>query len=176
MAARERSVPKVDYKELNALSSVVLFNTSTRKVKGRKIYNVERIIERRKAKYRPPKPREERLQEAAYHFAGRILSALKNSAISPFYVYIHLDHDFERFTALPEHWWYYLDEHGEGRAVDFPIKIKPLLTWSPAHHIKRADAFTLPFQKIGKPVPQKSVFVQCLCKVHQNPKRTWNCA
>jgi len=51
MAARERSVPKVDYKELNALSSVVLFNTSTRKVKGRKIYNVERIIERRKAKY-----------------------------------------------------------------------------------------------------------------------------
>ena len=26
----------------------------------------------------------------------------------------------------------------KGRAVDFPIKIKPLLTWSPAHHIKRA--------------------------------------
>ena len=51
MAASKRSVTKVDYKQLNALSSVVLFDTSTKKVKGRKIYNVERIIERRKAKY-----------------------------------------------------------------------------------------------------------------------------
>ena len=47
-------------------------------------------------------------------------------------------HDFERFTALSERWWYYLDEHGEGKAVDFPIKTKPLLTWSPAPHIRRA--------------------------------------
>ena len=51
MAANKRFVPKVDYKQLNALSSVVLFDTSTKKVKGRKIYDVERIIERRKAKY-----------------------------------------------------------------------------------------------------------------------------
>ena len=45
MAACKRSVPKVDYKQLNALSSVAFFNTSTKKVKGRKIYNVERIVE-----------------------------------------------------------------------------------------------------------------------------------
>ena len=51
MAASERSVPKVDYKQLNALSSVVLFDTSTKKFKGRKIYDVESIVERRKAKY-----------------------------------------------------------------------------------------------------------------------------
>ena len=51
MAANKRAVPKVDYKQLNALSSVVLFDTSAKKVKGRKIYDVERIIERRKAKY-----------------------------------------------------------------------------------------------------------------------------
>ena len=51
MATRKDSVPKVDYKQLNALSSIVLFDTSTKKVKGKKIYDVERIIERRKAKY-----------------------------------------------------------------------------------------------------------------------------
>lgn len=138
---------------------------------------------------RPPKPREERLQEAAYHFAGRILSALKNSAISPFYVYIHLDvwryltcgkgtasqhrghvlcskHDFERFTALPEHWWYYLDEHGEGRAVDFPIKIKPLLTWSPAHHIKRAGRLVkaprFPIEKLSVTMVKRACNLQNL--------------
>ena len=51
MAASKRSVPKVDYKKLNALLSVVLFDTSTKKVKSRKSYGVERIIEHRKAKY-----------------------------------------------------------------------------------------------------------------------------
>ena len=50
-AASDCPVPKVDYKQLNGLSSVVLFDTSTKKFKGRKIYDVERIIERRKAKY-----------------------------------------------------------------------------------------------------------------------------
>ena len=51
MAASECSVPKVDYKQLNALSSVVLFDTSIKKFKESTIYDVERIIERRKAKY-----------------------------------------------------------------------------------------------------------------------------
>ena len=51
MAASGRSVRKVDYKQLNALSSVVLFDTYTKKVKWRKIYDAERIIEHRKAKY-----------------------------------------------------------------------------------------------------------------------------
>ena len=81
-----------------------------------------------------PKPSEERLQEAAYNFATGILSALKNSSVSPFNVHMYLDvwryltrlketpsqhqrhvlyskHDFVRFSSLPEHWWYYLDEH-----------------------------------------------------------------
>ena len=35
------------------------------------------------------------------------------------------------------------------------------------------DAFTSPFPKNGKLPPQMSVFVRCLCKVHQNPKRWW---
>ena len=34
--------------------------------------------------------------------------------------------DFLHFTSLPESWWYYLDLHGQGKAVDFPSKMKPL--------------------------------------------------
>ena len=52
MAASECSVPKVDYKQLNGLSSVVLFDTSTKKFKGRKGYQMERIMERRQEKYK----------------------------------------------------------------------------------------------------------------------------
>ena len=32
---------------------------------------------------------------------------------------------------LPPDWWYFLNEHGEGKKVDFPMKIKPVLGWSP---------------------------------------------
>lgn len=95
--------------------------------------------------------------------------------MAPFYVNIELDvwrylshkkgvacehrghvlyskHDFSRFTTLPEHWWYYLDVHGEGKAVDFPIKIKPVLTWSPVHYVRKAGklakASQFPMEKL----------------------------
>ena len=45
--SRRRSRNALDYSELNALSSVVLYDTSKRKKTGKK-YLVERIIERRK--------------------------------------------------------------------------------------------------------------------------------
>ena len=44
--------------------------------------------------------------------------------------------DFFRFTTLPEGWWYYLDLHGQGKSVDFPLKMKPLLSWTPVQYIK----------------------------------------
>lgn len=44
--------------------------------------------------------------------------------------------DFFRFTTLPESWCYYLDLHGQGKAVDFPLKMKPLLSWTPVQYIK----------------------------------------
>jgi len=79
---------------------------------------------------------------------------------------LYSKHDFERFTALPEHWWYYLDEHGEGRAVDFPIKIKPLLTWSPAHHIKRAGRLVkaprFPIEKLSVTMVKRACNLQNL--------------
>ena len=31
---------------------------------------------------------------------------------------------------------YYLDLHGQDKAVDFPLKTKPLLSWTPVQYIK----------------------------------------
>ena len=116
-----------------------------------------------------------RLQEAGYHFATGVLSALKSASVSPFYICMNLDvwryisyrkgtasqhrghvlyskHDFARLTTLPEYWWYYLNQLGEGVAVDFPIKIKPVLTWSPVQHVKKAGklvkASQFPIEKL----------------------------
>lgn len=36
---------------------------------------------------------------------------------------------------LPPGWWYYLNEHGEGKKVDFPMTIKPAIGWSPKKHV-----------------------------------------
>lgn len=42
--------------------------------------------------------------------------------------------------------------HGEGKAVDFPLKIKPVLTWSPAHHYRKGgklvQASPFPMEKL----------------------------
>ena len=48
MAAKKRAIGVVDYAQLHSFSSVVLFNTSSKKLKRGKFYNVERVIERRK--------------------------------------------------------------------------------------------------------------------------------
>ena len=124
---------------------------------------------------KPVPPSDEKLQDASRQFATGVLSALKNPSLSPFYVNMQLDvwryitykrgtpsqhkghfmyskNDFARFKWLPDSWWYYLNEHGEGNAVDFPIKIKAVLSWSPAHFIKKGDklckASKFPLEKI----------------------------
>lgn len=60
-------------------------------------------------------------------------------------------HDLTRL-ALPEHWWYQLNEHGEGHAIQPPIKIKPILSWSPKKQImednKLCKAPRLPIEKL----------------------------
>ena len=43
--------------------------------------------------------------------------------------------DFDRVSMLPPDCWYYLNEHGEGKKIDFPIKIKPVITWSPKKYV-----------------------------------------
>ena len=50
MADKRRAFP-VDYAQLHNVLSVVLYETSSRKSKTSKLYDVERIIERRKTKH-----------------------------------------------------------------------------------------------------------------------------
>jgi hypothetical protein len=43
--------------------------------------------------------------------------------------------DFGRLPMLPPDWWYYFNVHGEGKKIDFPIKITPVIGWSPKKHV-----------------------------------------
>jgi len=65
--------------------------------------------------------------------------------------------DFSRFTTLPDYWWYYLDQHCQGKGVDFHIKIKLVLSWSPVHYVEREG-------KLVK-VPRFTVKKLCLTTV-----------
>ena len=51
LATKKRGVGVADYAQLHQLSSVVLYDTSRKKFKKGKFYNVERVIERRKTKH-----------------------------------------------------------------------------------------------------------------------------
>lgn len=45
--------------------------------------------------------------------------------------------DLNRLKFLPDNWWYIINEHGEGSAVNFPLKVKPVLSWSPISFIAK---------------------------------------
>ena len=72
--------------------------------------------------------------------------------------------DFNRFKHLPCDWYYYLDQHGQGMAVDFPVKAKPVLSWSPSryHSVngKLEKAQRMPIEKISL------TFVKKACDIH----------
>ena len=90
-----------------------------------------------------------RLEMAGRNFYHAMLTSVKGKSSAPVDVQIDFDvrrylwgdggvvsehagyklynkEDFLHFTSLPESWWYYLDLHGQGKAVDFPSKMKPL--------------------------------------------------
>ena len=135
MAATKRSVCEVDYEQLHCLSSVVLYDTATKKC-----LDVWRYISYRKG--------------TASQHRGHVL---------------YSKHDFARLTTLPEYWWYYLNQHGEGVAVDFPIKIKPVLTWSPVQHVKKAGklvkASQFPIEKLCVTVVKRACDINNLDQV-----------
>ena len=93
----------------------------------------------------PPMPEQYRLEKGGINFSQAILTALKrNSGICGEREGVVSEHrgsrlyqkeDFYYHTTLPDMWWYYLDIHGEDRAVDFPIKFKPVLSWTSAYYI-----------------------------------------
>lgn len=58
-----------------------------------------------------------------YIFRGR--GTLSGDGISMVYEIT----DFRRF-CLPSYWYYYLNELGQGIAVSFPLKLKPVLKFS----------------------------------------------
>ena len=103
--------------------------------------------------YNIPKIGEERLQEACRQFCFGVASAIKSPSSSPLYVNVDLDiwryvtfrkgvasehrghylfqkNDLGKLKYLPENWWYQVNDDGQGTAVKFPIKIKPILSWS----------------------------------------------
>ena len=108
----------------------------------------------------PIKPSKGDLEEAAQSLYLSVLSLLQSRAVKAVHsTTFRMRHDIYRYVfrnkgvlstdnkyqiyqaadfgrlPLPPHWWYALDEHGQGKAVDFPLKMKTLLVKSPKHFI-----------------------------------------
>lgn len=123
---------------------------------------------------KPVPPSDEKLQDASRQFATGVFSALKNPSLSAFYVNMQLDvwryitykrgtpsqhkghfiyskNDFSRFKWLPDTWWYSMSMEKEMQLIS-PSKLRPFLSWSPAHFIKKGDklckASKFPLEKI----------------------------
>ena len=74
--------------------------------------------------------------------------------------------DLSKFKYLPEDWWYFLNKHGEGVAVDFPLKAKPILSWSSDKYIQEhgqlIKAKKFPTEKICITVVRRSYSAELL--------------
>ena len=102
-----------------------------------------------------------RLEMAGQNFCRAIPTNIKGSSIPPVDVLMDLDiqrylwrgkdavsehkgytlynrEDFSRFTTLSNSWWYHLNSNGQGTAIDFPIKMRSILSWTPAHFVKES--------------------------------------
>ncbi|XP_032221228.2 uncharacterized protein LOC125564402 [Nematostella vectensis] len=119
----------------------------------------------------------ERLENASALFLEGITSILKSKAVKAVHsTEIRIDHDIVRYIfkgcgklaadkksmfyeksdfkrfGLPVYWYYCLDEHGQGITVDFPIKIKTVLSYTKAYYIvscgKLEKSPTSPVEKI----------------------------
>ena len=125
----------------------------------------------------------ERVQQASPTFACAVTTALRSQRFAPLYASIDLDvwryvvfgkgtpsqhrghylyekEDFLKFKHLPCNWWYNLDSDGNGTAVDFPMKAKPTLSWSPKKFLKpdkgMVEAKRYPIEKVSLTIIQKS--------------------
>ena len=102
---------------------------------------------------KPPKPDIARLEIASRDFLIGIQACLKGKSLAPASINMDLDvwrfitsnrgmpsqhkgytlhqkEDFKRFETLPSDWYYLLNEFGEGKAIDFPIKAGSTVSWS----------------------------------------------
>ena len=122
----------------------------------------------------PPTPSVQRLHEAGRQFYQGVISGLKSKSTTP--VYVSMDLDIWRYVSrgrgelsyhkgfmlytiqemsrlpLPDKWWYWLNTHGEGYAIDPPIKLKSILSWTPKKHVaengKLSQAPQLPIERL----------------------------
>jgi len=53
---------------------------------------------------------------------------------------------------LPDNWWYYLDEHGEGHAIEPPFKVRSFISWTPSTNMvvkgKLQQGLRMPQEKL----------------------------
>lgn len=111
------------------------------------------------------------------------MKGLKGQSSSPVYVNLELDiwrfvtcgkgkasehkgsylldkNDLTRLKHLPNDWWYFLNQDGEGVAVDFPLKAKPILSWSSNKYIEQngrlIKAKKFPIEKVCITVIRKA--------------------
>ncbi|XP_028516755.1 uncharacterized protein LOC110245364 [Exaiptasia diaphana] len=131
----------------------------------------------------PQKPADERMMVASRDFYCAVVSFLRGKSLAPIYVNLELDvwsfltynkgkesqhqghklyekEDFILFKTLPTNWYFTLNEHGEGVAIDFPIKAKPVLLWSASHYCikskKLEKAPKFPIDKICLTICKKA--------------------
>lgn len=68
--------------------------------------------------------------------------------------------ELARLKFLPGNWWYHLNQDGDGVAIDFPLKVKPILSWSPKTFVKRngslVEARRFPIEKVCLTVIRKA--------------------
>lgn len=67
--------------------------------------------------------------------------------------FLYQKEDFSRLSILPSDWWYYFNQHGEGRKINFHLKAKAVLHWSSKKHVlngaKVEEGSRFPIEKIS---------------------------
>ena len=132
----------------------------------------------------PAKPDGLRLERACRDFVHAIHSRLKSKSNGSVYANMELDvwryitfgkgrpaehkghtmfekEDFLHFEGLPENWFYTLNQLGEGIKVKFPMKAKPIVSWTSSTFMSKNGklevAPKIPIEKIS------IMFVKAAC-------------
>lgn len=133
--------------------------------------------------YSNPKPSPERTECCIHAFQVDVLQRLKSKAANAV-IRTYMDHDVFRYLTrgrgrpatnysgaillekddfvkfnLPEFWHYFMNEHGEGRTIDFPIRAKPCLGKSSKRWViregKLCEAPVTPIETVAWFIPRR---------------------
>lgn len=140
--------------------------------------------------YNHPEPDGRRVDACCFSFQSSILQALKSSGVDA-HIYVPFDLDVWRYLTkdrgtaigkgaflleksefdlfcnyLPTHWYYFLDLHGEGTAVEFPIQVRPFLSKSGAKNFVVGDDGTLTKAPIMHSEKLSIYFVKRACNIN----------